>query len=363
MIDTTTAPATEAPTAPENEIRDTSQVGSWPFGGDHVSKGTGHYPAETREMVRWLFEVSQQDGLSLKDAAAAIGYDSTVLYRVCLGRYEGSLKNVTKAILGYRSSRDTAREITGGAFIELSITRDMFRVFRSAAKYHKMGLITSIPQMGKSETGTEYMRQNNHGKTKFIRMPASAGVQLVMKEFATACRISRDQPYETLRERVLKAIDSNHLIIIDEGEQMFATYQKQSRMKVIETLREIHDRTKCGMVIIAAPTFEDELEEGNLAIMLKKFGYRCPFRLHLPAPEKLPASDLTRIAAAHNLPAPGDAEEESLRDILREESLAGVFLAVQAGAELAENKKQTFAWKHVFTANDIIHKGRRQRRR
>ena len=179
-----------------------------------------------------------------------------------------------------------------------------------------------------------------------------------MKEFASACRISRDQPFETLRERVARAIDAEHLVIVDEGEQMFSTYQKGSRMKVIETIREIHDRTKCGMVIVAAPTFEDEMEEGNLAIMLAKFGGRCVFRLQLKGADKLPGADIAGLAANYGLRAPGKEDEEFIRDFMRGEGLTMYAVTLQAARELAATEKASITWERFRRAYDIIHKGR-----
>ena len=105
-------------------------------------------------------------------------------------------------------------------------------------------------QIGKTTALEEYARRHNHGQTKYIRLPASAGVQLCAKEIAKACFVSTSSSFEGLRDRILKAIDDKNLIIIDELHQSFMSYQKQSQIKVLEFIREIYDRTQCGMVLV-----------------------------------------------------------------------------------------------------------------
>lgn len=351
-------PTPPAPPAGGAELPPNDGANAWPFGGDKVIAGTMHYNVEAREAVRWFYEVCREDELGMKDSAKLIRYDSSTLYRVCLGKYEGNIKNVTKAIQAYREIWNERQSVRRAGFVETSISKDVWRICRNSLKYNAMGLIVGTSQVGKTTALLEYQRLNNHGKTKYLRLPASAGVQLVAKEFATACRLSRDCPFETLRERVMKAIDSNHLVIIDEIHQAFATYQKGARMKVIEFIREIYDRTQCGMVLCGTPVFEKEMEEGNLKELLEQLNRRCLFRLHLPAPEKLPKADLVRIAAAFGLTAPNEEQEEQIRDLLRVSGLGMFFKFLQASSELATNENMDLNWDVFTRASDIINKRR-----
>lgn len=354
-------PPTPPNTPPSDDLPPNDGSNAWPFGGDKVIAGTMHYNPEAREAVRWFYEVCREEGLSLKDSAKLIRYDNSTLYRVCLGKYEGNIKNITKAILDYRQIWSERQSLKKASFVELSTSNDIWRVCRNSLKYNAMGLITGISQGGKTTSFEEFQRRNNHGKTKYLRLPASAGVQLVAKEFATACRLSRDCPFETLRERVMKSIDRNHLVLVDEIHQAFATYQKSARMKVIEFIREIYDRTQCGMVLCGTPIFEKEMEEGNLKELLEQMDRRILFRLHLPAPEKYPKSDLDKIAHSFNLPPLNNEYEEQVRDLLRVSGLGMYFKFLQAAAELASNEKVRLDWQ-IFsrTVAIISKKGKRK---
>ena len=340
-----------------------SQVGHdvWNFGLDKVITGTQHYAPEPREVVRWFYEVCRDENIGMKEAAKLIRYDTTTLYRVCLGKYEGNLKNICRAIQTYRELWNDRRTVQASGFIETSISKDVWRICRNALKYNVIGLVSGPSQVGKTHALEEYQRRNNHGKTKYLRMPASAGVQLVMKEFASACHISRDCPFEALRERVLKSIDSNHLVIVDEIHQAFATYQKGARMKVIELIREIYDRTKCGMVLCGTPIFEKEMEEGNLKELLEQMDRRCIFRVNLLGAEKLAARDINAFAEAYKLREPEGDTIELVREVLRSSGVGMYVKFLQAASELAANEKHGITWKDFTRAHDIINKGRRRK--
>ena len=52
-----------------------------------------------------------------------------------------------------------------------------------------------------------FQRQSSPGDTKYIRMPAAAGVQLVAREIALACNLSPRSSFENLRHRILNSLD------------------------------------------------------------------------------------------------------------------------------------------------------------
>ncbi len=363
QIEPPTEASTVPPETPQDEAQFSSRITSdlWTFGLDKVIEGTQHYAPEPREAVRWFYEACRNDNIGMKAAAKLIRYDITTLYRVCMGKYEGNLKNICRAIDSYRELWNERRNVQDSGFIETSIVKDIWRICRNSLKYQAIGLVTGPSQSGKTTALEEFQRRNNHGKTKYLRLPASAGVQLMMKEFATACHISRDCPFETLRERVLRCIDSNHLVVVDEIHQAFATYQRGARMKVIECIREIYDRTKCGMVLCGTPIFEKEMEEGNLKELLEQMDRRCIFRLNLTGPEKMPERDINAHAASFGLKPPDDATEEMIREILRCSGIGMFVKFLQASSELAANEKHAISWKDFTRAHDIVNKGRHRK--
>ncbi len=352
-------PGHDGPLDEADDMNDGSNA--WPFGGDVVIEKTRHYPDEVRDLGRWFYEVCREDDIGMREAAKLLGYDVTVLSRFYRNKYEGSLKSVAAAIARYRERREARRSIQEETFVETSVSRDIWRICERASEYKKMALITGPTQIGKTSALEEFKRLHNHGTTKYVRLPSCAGVQLVAKEFASACRLSTKNPFEKLRHKILRAVDRSHCLIVDEVEQVFESYQKGSRMRILNFIREIYDRTHCGMVLCAAPSFLDEIESGNIKEMLAKLGHRCVFRLELPAPEKLPLVDITAFAKAYKLPAPPAEEQDFIRTILQVSGVGMFVVYLRAAGQLAINEKTQLTWAIFRRAHDIMNKGRNKK--
>src|SRR5205807_712461 len=106
------------------------------------------------------------------------------------------------------------------------------------------------------------------GQSLYVRVPACAGVQLMLKQVAQACYISPNSAFDALRERILGFLDDQKLLIIDEAHLFFETYQRTSVLRCLETLRELHDLSGCGLVLCGTDVFRHELHKGQFAKML-----------------------------------------------------------------------------------------------
>jgi DNA transposition AAA+ family ATPase len=327
---------------------------SWPFGGDHVMAATKELPERQRDLVRWMFFRSIEEGVSLKDAADAIHYSNTVLWRVMKGEYEGDVSAVCDAIESYKRICDQRDGIARQAFVETDTAKRIWKICDAATTYQSIAMIFGDSQTGKTTALKEYARRHNHGATKYIRMPAAAGVQMVMRAFADACGISHKCNYEAMRERVQDAIDENTLVIVDELHQAFNTYQKHARVAVLEVIREIHDNSNCGMVLCGTNVAREEIERGQHKLLLEQLRRRGIFRLQLP--QVAPWSDRVAIAAAYGLSDPEGAARETVDEIVHASGLRAYVSYLQAATKVASKRKQPLAWRHVQDAYDTVKK-------
>jgi DNA transposition AAA+ family ATPase len=331
---------------------DGQERASWPMGGDHVTLATAEMPVAQRDALRWLFFHSIENGVALKDAAAAIHYSTTVLYRAMKGEYEGDLDAVVEAISSYKRIVEQRADSTQAGFVETETAKRIWKICDAALTYQSIATIFGDSQTGKTWALEEYARRHNHGATKFIRLPAAAGVQMVCRAFADACGLSHKCSYEAMRERITRAIDGNTLVIVDELHQAFNTYQKHARVGVLEVIREIHDRTGCGMVLCGTNVARDEISSGQHKLLLEQLRRRGIFKLQLP--QVAPWADRVAIAAAYGLPAPEDAEREVIDEIVHSSGLRAYTSFLRAGNKIAAKRKQPVAWKHVLDAYDTL---------
>lgn len=306
------------------------------------------------DLIWWFYCFSRTEDFTLTSAAAEIGKDSTTLYRIWTGTYNAKYENICRDIKRYKRLAEERQKRGKLDFVETSIWRAIDRVCYAALISQTVAIIYGDPQIGKTSALIEYARRNDHGQTKYMRMPASAGVQLFMKVLAKACFVSPQSSFEGVRERVLNAIDNKTLIIIDEIHQGFLSYQKGSQIKVLEVIREIYDRTHCGMVLCGTNVFKQEIQEGKLAQMLEQLRRRGTIKLQLP--KRPPKADLDKIAKHFGLGPPEDLAYATIKDMLYTSGLGMYIQFLHAGATMAAKQGQKMTWEHFIQAHDIIAK-------
>lgn len=339
----------------EEKAGSTSNI---PISGDTVKQALAdqvrrqELTADHEALVWWFYGHCRTEGWDLKEAAAQIGKDSTTLYRVWTGKYGASLDNICQDIARYRRLAEERATRVKLDFVETSIWKVCDKVCNAALVTQTVAFIWGDSQIGKTTALEEYARRNNHGQTKLVRMPASAGVQLFMKELAKACYVSPESCFEKLRERVLNAIDDKTLIIVDELHQAFTSYQSGSAIKVMEVIREIYDRTHCGMVLVGTNVLRDNLTTGRLAAILEQLRRRGTIKVQLPAHP--PKVDLDRIAKKFGLPPADGIALEVVKDMIHTSGLGMYIKFLSSAGMLANREGRKLTWDHFVQAHDII---------
>ncbi len=312
----------------------------------------GECTPESETTIWWFYCHCKEQGFDLKESASQIGKDSTTLYRVWTGKYGASLDNICQEIVRYRKIAEERALIPKLDFVETSVWRTCNRVCNAALTSKTVARIYGDSQIGKTRALEEYARRNNHGQTKYIRMPASAGVQLFMKEVAKACYVSHYATFEGMRERVFNAIDDKTLIIFDELHQAFLSYQQGSTIKVFEVIREIYDRTQCGMVLCGTHTLKREFNEGKLAPVLEQLRRRGTIEVDLKS--RIPKEDLDKIARKFGLPPAEGVAMEIIKDMIHRSGLGMYIKFIQSAAVFAGRQGKKLSWDHFCQAHDMM---------
>jgi hypothetical protein len=306
------------------------------------------------DLIWWFYCYCKEQEFSLGDAANEINKDTTTIYRIFTCTYGAKLDNICADLARYkRIVQERAGQVKLD-FVETSIAKIIWRACDGALITQSVAFIYGDPQIGKTFALEEYHRRNNHGQTKLVRMPASAGVQLFMREFAKACFVSSHRSFEGMRESVLNAIDDKTLVIVDEAHQCFLSYQKGSQIKVLELIREIYDRTHCGLVLCGTNVFRREIQEGKLAQMLEQLRRRGTIKIQLPA--RPPKADLDRIAKKFGLSPAEDLALEVIKEMLHTSGLGMVVKYLQNASRMAARENKKLSWDHFVQAHDIIQK-------
>jgi len=310
---------------------------------------------EADEALIWWFYCHCRDKrFSLAESADAVGYDSTTIHRLFNGTYGAKLDKVVEAITRYKkvtAERDKRRDI---GFIETSTWRKVSQICDSAFYDAMPAFIYGASQIGKTACLKEYALRNNHGQTRYIRMPSAPTFAYFVKTVAEACFISTRQNHDITRRRIMDSVDKKNLLIIDEVHQALITSSDMIARKVVEFLREIYDRTGCGIVLCGTKVLRDEFERGRQAMIYDQFRRRGMLELNLPdTPLK---SDIVKIARSFDLDEPSDRVFDTIKSMLQESGLGKYIKFLQYANGVSVSRKEQLTWDHFLAAYDGVKK-------
>ena len=318
--------------------------------GDTVTKATADLPDDQKLLIRWAFDFAKSSGFDWKEAARVFDLSNTTLYRVWLDKYRNpatgdrvSLDKVCRAIERAKKLADARGGVGRLPFIETSTYRKIAHVADEVLATSSIGFVFGESQVGKTRCANEYQRRNNHGQTLLVTCPPSAGVQILTAEIGRALHIGSSS-FDKTYLRVCDALDDSRLLILDEAHMLFETYQRTSIARCFATIRHIHDRSGCGLLIIATNVFATEAKDSEFRNTMKQFFRRGTLTLNLgtePAWE-----DVLAIVAHYRLPDPEGTELATLRLLAKQDGLGKITKFLHGAARMAAKKKQPLGWNH-----------------
>lgn len=237
-------------------------------------------------------------------------------------------------------------------FVETSTAKKIWQICDAAGTYQIIATIYGESQTGKTKALEEYHRRHPD-RTRLIPMPVKATFAQVVRDIAAKLGIGISRhSIERIRKEIIKALNPDMLIIIDELHQPFETYTPEHRIPCIEYIREIYDRVGCGMVLCGTNVARDEINGGPHKRLLAQISRRGVFKLQIP--DHATIEDRNAIARHFRL-APAAGEARKLVDyIIRGYGLKAYITYLRAGARLAERRSQPIAWDHVLAAHETI---------
>jgi len=263
------------------------------------------------QQLRWLAKYGQAINASVSELAARLrkpdgaAYSGDSVYQALTGKRsaEGAnLEPMAKAIAQLRREVQEVEAHSATTFIETPLSRRLFAIFRGALQKHRLGFVLGESQIGKTTAGNEFARLNNHGTTHLFRVPTGGSITVTVSEMARRLGIPDRICYPDLRRRILDSFDEHNLLIVDEAHQCLYNTKSNSSLMVLEFVREIYDRRKCGVVLMGTGELKDALRHN--AILQQLWRRRSP-GLVLQLPAEVPVADLNAFADAFRLePAP-----------------------------------------------------------
>lgn len=369
-------PVASAPVAPE---------AAQPFAArfiipaDKIAQATADLPQGQREAIRWAAGYCRQRNLHHSDFASLLkrpdgaAYSKDSVYHMFTGgRAESALVSMVEAIERLRRVEEARSEQVSAGFVETRLAKRIFQHCRRAFLRQKMVFLFGDSQIGKTEALREYARRHNHGETKYVRMPTGGALGEFLAEMRDMLGLPKGEAGTDLKRRIIACFDSRMLLIVDECEECIK--EGPRAVKGIDTLnfiREIHDKTKCGVVLAGANIFKKRLYQGHHSASLVRLVRRGMPPLQLPAvPSR---ADLATFAAHFGLPpAPEEIigvrivtwdDEGNERRVpveksplalqteqIRQHGLGRWLMLLTEASDTAREKRKTITWGFVLHA-------------
>jgi DNA transposition AAA+ family ATPase len=308
-----------------------------------------------QETLRFWYFVGKERGWSLTRLAKACGASSTTLSRVFRGDYGADLATLCAALAKARNN--FAESVDNPAFIVTSLAKRFFRICDRTRALRTVTIIWGAMGIGKTTVAEEYKRLNNHGRTVYYRCaPGLTFVQFILQVAAAAGIASKKQTHLGLRDKLFTVLAAgNRLLIVDELHQIFLRRERNDTTAVLqcEFLREIYDRSNCGLVLMGTKALAKHLidQKDTLAQLLD----RGTMQIHLP--DKPSAEDVKAFILNYGLPALDARQPEAaaiVSDILKVSGLRMLTLRLRDGAASAANAAEPYTWSHFIAAFKAI---------
>lgn len=355
-----------SPDTPEPQPKPGTIRATWQFSQDDIRQNCAQYPDDARDALISLFLwcIDPRHPMPKPDAARQVGASDNLLYKLYTGKYRDAdgrqlfpaadlISNI-RAFLAVQRERFEAGETS---FVETPTAHRVSTACELARESQSIVFVWGVSHIGKTWALEHHAAANNHGRTIYCRLEAASGLGGMVRRIATDCGVSDNNNTANLIHRIKNALTPQTLLILDECHLLAYTYRKGSFHNCMEVIREIHDNTKCGLVLCF--TILDHVRAASQK-ELQQLWRRGVHKVPLPTmPTK---ADLAAILRHNGLDFPAaslevtvgkitDRPYDVLRQLAKVEGLKAITERLRYGRKLANKSGSKLDWSHFLDAH------------
>jgi len=241
-------------------------------------------------------------------------------------------------------------------FVMTPTARSIWDLCELARESKTIGWVIGNSHIGKTWALENYSVHNNHGGSPFVRMETASGLGGMSAAIGRVLRTAEKGNTNDMKLAIINALSPDRLLILDEMHLLRLTYQNVAFFKCLETIREIHDRSGCPMVLCCTNLLMKELQPGQHKEM-EQLLRRGPHKLYLPG---MPTrGDLKVILSSRGLDFPAralqvvvDGHVEKpyalLCQLAKEEGLLSITERLRYAVMHADHAKKPVTWEHFI---------------
>lgn len=258
--------------------------------------GVAAYEEQEQELLEWLWGYAFDELKSSKNALVkAVGVEWETIYRAFTGKLQpiGPFCELIEIL--------KTRTINSIRLVETVVTGRIQEALDYAKEEHAMVTITGPTGRGKTLSARYWARNNNHGRSKYVRIPSGCSRITLVHELCRRCGISvNGKKTSLLEERLRSSFGPRNVIIADEAGHLMP--RTGSGTSAIEFLRDLHDMCGCGVALIFTDVYLSDMKHGRLRDYFEQFTGRIKFEVTIP--EEVTNSEITSVIKAYHSAPP-----------------------------------------------------------
>jgi DNA transposition AAA+ family ATPase len=301
------------------------------------------YPEAIAEKVWWLWNYAKENNLNNPDVGALLDTSRETVRRMFNAKYDPLLNNsATELVARIDKLRADIARREGKLFVMTPLATQIFQVCDFIRTHGSIAFVYGESQTGKTAALSEYQIRNNHGQTKMARCPATGGIGALLSEFCEVMHISQTYSVDRKRRAIFQAVDKDNLLILDEFHELFLGRSTNTTIACVEFIREIKDRTGCGLVICGTNAIPQQLDKGDLRAVLKQLARRGIVRKQCP--DTIGPDDIAAIAEHYNLQPPVGKVAALVEKTAALQGIGALIKHLNAGSTRAAKQKRPLKW-------------------
>jgi DNA transposition AAA+ family ATPase len=340
---------------PTTALRHVNTGLNYQVSSDNFEKVIFDLPEDQADILRWWYFHGKENNLSLGALGKLAGVSSSSLSLVFRGAYGAKLDQLCATL---RKARETIKDQVGNPdFLMTSLAKRLFVICDRARALQTVAICWGAMGIGKTTILEEYKERNNHGRTIYLRCGAGMAFGQFVNYLARTLNVTtKNSVHHEIREKIFRILSAGQrCLIVDELHQIFLTTRTDTAVKIAEFLRECHDRSGCGLVLIGTEVLKAEVFNGPHKEALRQLVDRGTLQVALPS--KATRQDIDAFLAHYGLTQPGDDEPEARRilaDINSSSGLRKLTLHLRDGAAAAAKAGEPYTWAHFVRAFNAI---------
>ena len=311
----------------------------------------GQATEDEGEEVWWLYNYAQEHHLNEAALAAKMkSYDKNTLYQLFRGSYGvakdgrcASWASVVRAIRAFKKVEVEEMKKKNVGLIETEVKQTVWRCCDAALVDGMVSFIYGGTRIGKTGALQAYQREHNHGQTVYIEMGSgwtrARFVRELARKFGNGVKATKAW---ALEDAIFDTLKRSNLLIVDEFHKALTTTGDKSSAAVLEFIRDIRDRTRCGLVLCATKVGMERFETGANRLTFGQLIGRSIIKAVLP--DRPPVRDLNAIARAFDLPLPTGDDLRGVKELVGTFGLERLFAYLQKAYALTRKAGEPMTW-------------------